>query len=92
MRIRTRDQTAKRKQIGMFLAARADFRRHSRDHQSPISVYWPQYDEFTVTHVDRTYETEINAVPGDVLRTLCELPNTAFSPDMTRLIKPQVEE
>lgn len=71
-----------RKQIGMFLAARAHgLSSHSREHQSSISVYWPQDDEFTDAHVDRTYETEINAVPGDVLRTLCELPNTAFSPD-----------
>lgn len=42
-------------------------------------------------HVDRAHETKINAIPG-VLRTLCELPNTAFSPDTTRSIKPQVEK
>lgn len=42
-----------RKQIGMFLAARARglSRRHSREHQSSISVYWPQDDEFTVTRM-----------------------------------------
>ena len=30
---------------------RADFRRHSREHQSSISVYWPQDDEFAVTRM-----------------------------------------
>lgn len=81
-RIRARDQTADANKLECsWPHARADFRRHSREHQSSISVYWPQDDEFTVTRMSTALtRPKLMLVPGDVLRTLCELPNTSLSP------------
>lgn len=46
--------------------ASADFRRHSRDHQSSISVYWPQDDEFTVTRASTALtRPKLMLCPGD---------------------------
>lgn len=45
--------------------ASADFRRHSRYHQSSISVYQTSGRRiYCDARVDRTHETEIDAVPG----------------------------
>lgn len=75
-RIYARDQTADASKLECsWLCARAsaDFRRHSRNHQSSISVYWPQDDEFTMTR-DSTHETKIDAMPGRcIIGTLCEI-------------------
>jgi len=70
----------RRKQIGMFLAARArGLSSHSRDHQSSINVYWPQDDEFTVTRVSTALtRPKLMLSSSDILRTLCEVPIAAL--------------
>lgn len=65
-RICARDQTADANKLECsWSRARADFRRHSRDHQSSISVYQASGRRiYCDARVDRTYQTEIDAVPG----------------------------
>lgn len=84
-----------RKQIGMFLAARARGLSSALSRASIINqrILASGRRIRCDAHVDRTYETEINAVPGRCITNTLRAPQyTAFSPDMTRSIKPQVEE